>query len=313
MTTERPESPAMAPILRHIVHPSDFSDASRTAFAHALKAALIAKGKLTLIHVTKDDERDWTEFPGVRDTLEAWKILPPASSQKAVLDLGIDVAKIIGRGRDPVEGVLGYLEDHSADVIVLATHHHGFDWLHKSVSEPMARKSQAMTLFVPAETRGFISPADGSVSLRNILIPVAETPGPGPAIAGAARVVRQLGAEDGTFHLLHVGEEEPPVATAQVPGWKWRTSLKKGNVTDVILETAKKIEADLIVMSTDGRDGFLDTLRGSHSERVLRQAPCPVLAIPESAYIGARLEKAEHADWYKEREKPSRRRPATNG
>ena len=272
-----------------------------------MKAALIAKSKLTLIHVTKDDERDWTEFPGVRDTLEAWGVLPPASSQKAVLDLGIDVAKIIGRGPDPVEGVLNYLEEHSADIIVLATHHHGFDWLHKSVSEPVARKSQAMTLFVPAEGRGFISPADGSVSLRNILIPVAETPTPGPAIAGAARVVRQLKVEGGTVTLLHVGEEEPPVATPDVPGWKWRTSLKQGNVTDVILETARKIEADLIVMSTDGRNGFLDTLRGSHSERVLRQAPCPVLAIPESAYIGAKLEKAENTDWYRQRERPARR------
>ena len=297
----------MTPVLRHIVHPSDFSDASRTAFAHALKAALIAKSKLTLIHVTKDDERDWTEFPGVRDTLEAWGILPPASSQKAVLDLGIDVAKIIGRGPDPVEGVLSYLEEHSADIIVLATRHHGFDWLHQSISEPVARKSRAMTLFVPAEGRGFISPADGSVSLRNILIPVAETPTPGPAIAGAARVVRQLKAEEGTVTLLHVGEEEPPVATPQVPGWKWRTALKTGNATDVTLETAKEIEADLIVMSTDGRSGFLDTLRGSHSERVLRRAPCPVLAIPESAYIGARLEKAENADWYRQRERPARR------
>jgi nucleotide-binding universal stress UspA family protein len=37
-------------------------------------------------------------------------------------------------------------------------------------------------------------------------------------------------------------------------------------------------------MSTDGRSGFLDALRGSHSERVLRHAPCPLLAIPESSH-----------------------------
>ena len=297
----------MAPILHHIVHPSDFSDASRTAFAHALKAALIAKSKLTLIHVTNDEERDWTEFPGVRDTLEAWQVLPQASPQKALLDLGIDVAKIIGPGRDPVQGVLSYLEDHTADLIVLATHHHGFDWLRKSVSEPVARKSRTMTLFVPAERRGFISPDDGSVSLGSILIPVAATPSPGPAIAGAARVVRQLKAEQGTFTLLHAGEKEPSVTTPEVSGWNWHTSARKGDVTDVILDTARKIEADLIIMSTDGRNGFLDTLRGSHSERVLRNAPCPVLAIPESAYIGTRLEKAENVDWYRQREKPVRR------
>ena len=61
---------------------------------------------------------------------------------------------------------------------------------------------------------------------------------------------------------------------------------KSGNVIDAILETARTEDADLIVMATDGRDGFLDAFRGSHSERVLRQAPCPLLAIPESSYIG---------------------------
>src|SRR6266404_9426488 len=66
------------PVIRRILHSSDFSEASLIAFAHALKAALIGKSKLTLIHVS-DDEIDGTEFPGVRETLERWKLLPPGS------------------------------------------------------------------------------------------------------------------------------------------------------------------------------------------------------------------------------------------
>jgi nucleotide-binding universal stress UspA family protein len=38
-------------------------------------------------------------------------------------------------------------------------------------------------------------------------------------------------------------------------------------------------------MTTDGRNGFLDALRGSHSERVLQRTPCPLLAIPVEAGI----------------------------
>src|SRR4051812_40450161 len=120
--------PPMVPILRHVLHPSDFSAESRFAFLYALKAALLAKCRLSLIHVTNNDDRDWTEFPGVRDTLERWGILSPGSDQKAVVDLGIQVSKIIGRGSDPVKGVLGFLEDHTVDLIVLATNHHGLDW-----------------------------------------------------------------------------------------------------------------------------------------------------------------------------------------
>jgi nucleotide-binding universal stress UspA family protein len=296
-------------VIRHVVHPSDFSEASRRAFAYALKTALIAKGKLSLIHETKDEERDWSDFPGVRETLARWGILPAGSPPEALEHLGIEVAKIIGSGSDPVEGVLGYLEQHGADLIVLATQHHGFDWLRRSVAEPVARKSGEMTLFVPATGRSFISEEDGSVSLRRILISVAESPSSYPAILATARLVRQLKAEAGHVTLLHVGEKEPEVKTPRVSGWGWRKVRKSGNVVDVILETAQKEETDLIVMTTDGRNGFLDALRGSHSERVLRHAPCPLLAIPESSTGATKMTEAEKKDWYREREKPVRRPP----
>ena len=307
MPTADPDLETLAPIIRHVLHPSDFSDASRTAFVHALKAALIAKGKLSLIHESNNGDRDWSEFPSVRDTLERWGLLPAGSTPEAVSALGIDIRKVIGRSPDPVQGVLHYLEDHETDLIVLATHHHGFDWLHRSVSEPIARKSREMTLFVPANGQGFISPSDGSVALRNILIPIAESPPARPAIAGAARLVKQLGCEEGKFTLLHVGEDKPEAVTPRVQGWGWQKLFKKGYVVDLILETAQQVNADLIVMSTDGRNGFLDAVRGSHSERVLRHAPCPLLAIPEFSQGAAKIAKAATADWYRQREKPLRR------
>jgi nucleotide-binding universal stress UspA family protein len=306
MSTDADE---IVPVIRHVVHPSDFSGASRRAFAYALKTALIGKGKLSLIHETEDEKRDWSDFPGVRETLARWGILPADSPPEALEQLGIDVAKIIGSGSDPVAGVLSYLHEHGADLIVLATQHRGFDWLHRSVAEPVARKSGEMTLFVPATGRSFISEEDGTESLRRILIPVAESPSSYPAIVATARLVRQLKCEEGHVTLLRVGEKEPPVETPRVAGWGWRQLRKSGNVIDVILETAQREETDLIVMSTDGRNGFLDALRGSHSERVLRQAPCPLLAIPESSTGAMQMAKAEKKDWYRQRQKPARKRP----
>ncbi|PYJ47037.1 MAG: universal stress protein [Verrucomicrobia bacterium] len=285
ITNSDPLSPTASSI-RIVLHPSDFSEASLVAFAHALKAALISKSKLVLIHVSDEDETSGTEFPAVRETLERWKLLPPSSPRSAVTELGIDVAKVIGHGSDPVKGVLGYIEQYGADLIVLATHHHGLDWLHKSISEPVARKSREMTLFVPTGSGGFVSLTDGSVSLRNVLIPIAATPPPQPAIVAAVRLIQQLKCESGKFTLLHAGENgsEPAVVTPEVPGWTWHKMTKQGNVIEVILEAARQADADLILMSTDGRNGFLDALRGSHSERVLRHAPCPLLAIPESSH-----------------------------
>jgi len=46
-----------------------------------------------------------------------------------------------------------------------------------------------------------------------------------------------------------------------------------------IIHAAKKHEADLIVMGTHGRTGLTHFLLGSTAERVIQQAPCPVLAV----------------------------------
>ena len=52
-----------------------------------------------------------------------------------------------------------------------------------------------------------------------------------------------------------------------------------------IIDASNDTQADLIVMVTDGRNGFLDGLRGSHSERVLRQAGVPLLTVPVGSFI----------------------------
>ena len=144
------------PILQHVFHPSDFSPASEVAFAHALKAALIAKATLTVLHVSPGGEQNWTEFPGVRQTLERWGLLPKNSPKSAVPELGIKVRKIITKDKDPVKSVLGFLEQQSSDLIVLATHQDKGQglWQEKSVAQPVARKSRQMTLFIPARCEG---------------------------------------------------------------------------------------------------------------------------------------------------------------
>ena len=283
------------PIIQNVVHPTDFSPDGEAAFLHALKTALTANAKLTILHVAPNkEEADWTDFPGVRATLERWGLLPRNSSRADVSKLGIDVQKILMVDKDPVQAVTAYLAGHPADIIVLATNpvDGRVPWLRKSVAEPLARQSHLMTLFVPKDTSGFISGHDGSIALQSILIPVASTPDAQPAIQAAARLAHRLNCSEGLFTALHVGEPDrmPAISCPEVPGWSWSKTTKSGHVIDVILEEALNLEADLIVMSTDGRHGFLDALRGSHSERVLRGSPCPLLAIPAGGFVSRVLQ-----------------------
>jgi nucleotide-binding universal stress UspA family protein len=57
--------------------------------------------------------------------------------------------------------------------------------------------------------------------------------------------------------------------------------VRQGDVVGCILEEDAQWGADLLVLATQGHQGFLDALRGSTTERVVRGARCPVLAIPE--------------------------------
>jgi nucleotide-binding universal stress UspA family protein len=284
------------PLIVNILHPTDFSEASRTAFHHALRAALIAKSGFTLLHVATGDSGEVMDFPGVREALERWGILPKDSPRSAVPQLGIRVNKVVANPREPVDAVLRYMERHPVDLIVLATHQHEgrIAWLSHSVASPIARRSGQMTLLIPEGDAGFVSAEDGSVSLKNILIPVAESPAPQTAVEAAARLVVRLNCPGGTFTLLHVGKADamPLVQTPEVPGWEWKTVTRTGDVVRGIVDTARETDADLVVMSTGRRNGFLQALRGSHTERVLQQVPAPLLAVPEGSTAERRLNLA---------------------
>ncbi|MGZ4117599.1 MAG: universal stress protein, partial [Bacteroidia bacterium] len=52
-----------------------------------------------------------------------------------------------------------------------------------------------------------------------------------------------------------------------------------GWVKDEIIETAKRIKADIIIMGTHGVKGFREFIMGSNTFRVVNESQCPVLSI----------------------------------
>jgi nucleotide-binding universal stress UspA family protein len=268
-----------------IFHPTDFSDASDVAFAHALKLATREHGRLTILHTDQEQEQHWSEFPKVRDTLARWGILPLGSPKEAFTEIGLEVEKIAAAHKDTVESIVHYLKRHPHDLIILATHqYHGWERLtHKTVAESIARRSGEMTLFIPEGINGFVSLKDGSVDIKHVLVPVDHRPKPQIALEAAASITELLGCSDVTFTVLHIGPSDnfPNVKTYPGDHWKWEATLEYGDIEEQILRVAKQGDVDLIVMATEGHHGFLDALRGSTTERIVRHAHCPVLAVPD--------------------------------
>jgi len=271
--------------IKHIFHPTDLSPPSMKAFAHALKLGLGLEADLTIMHV--DPQRadtDFENFPRVRATLANWGILRQDATKEDLLQLGFNVRKILAMAEDPVASIVQFLWRKPTDLMVLATHEkdHLMQWLHHPTAETMARKSHTLTLFVPHISSGFVSLDKGACCLRRVLIPIDHRPHPQAIVDAACIMATAIGAHDVSFELLHVGSDKnpPSVITPWRHGWTWSRSFASGIVVDEILTAATLHPADLIVMATESRHGFLDALLGSTTERVLRQTPCPLLAVP---------------------------------
>jgi len=282
MTTDTWATPRQTTI-NSIFHPTDFSKGPDIAFAHALKLAWATNSRLTLFHVNENlDNLNWYDFPSVRATLEQWRRLSKESKLPHIHHSNIEVEKILGRGKDPSTAILRYLERHPANLIVLATHQLGGYPFFPSVAEPVARNSGSMTLFIPQSIEGFVSLEDGALKLEKILIPVDDDPPPRVAVQAAAAFVDAVNCENVSFVTVHIGDDQtmPPIHPPPHSQGTWTHTVRPGDVVQKILQVEQEERPNLIVMPTQGHNGFLDALRGSTTERVIREAHCPILAVP---------------------------------
>lgn len=279
----------MTPAFKSIVHPTDLDQAGRDAFAHGLKLAVAAKGRFAIVHSQTnelEDEARLEGFPHVRDTLASWGLLDLSTAPEDVeTALGIRVSKVDLGGQSPVDALVDYIGRHEADLVVLATHaRDGLPrWLIGSVAENIFAKSGITTLFLPHQSRGFVELETGALTLRNILIPIDHTPPPRAALDAIATLVDLLDAQAATLHLLHVGGADSMPAELGLPSWlsaRAEIRYRQGAAVETIIQAADGLDADLIVMATEGRHGPLDVFRGSVTEAVLRQAHRPLLAVP---------------------------------
>ena len=291
-----------SPFFRSVFYPSDFIADEQGAFEHALRVAMAARGRLDLFHVVRPgEEYDVSLFPSVRSTLERWGRIPFGAGPEAVEHLGLEVRRVHSRGA----GVVASIEEHVAsaapDLLVLAMHQRtGADrWLHRALSEPLARECRVPTLMVPRQGRRFVDEETGHVRLRTVLVPVDREPDALPALSRAEALLRTLGVVDAHFILLHVGPSwrVPAVKVSSESGWTHEVETWEGDVVDHIVASAKANDADLVVMAKSGTRSPLDALRGSTTERVAREVPCPLLVVPSERTRAAEEEAHAQAGW----------------
>ena len=266
-----------------IAHPTDFSPESFDAFLHALRMALDTNSRLYVLHVKKPGSPDeWISFPHVREVLVNWGLMEVNASPSQIQErLGIQITKVEIQHRNPSSGLFEFIVGHRPDLVVLATH--GRDglnhWLRGSVSEELARRTHIPTLFFGPKSNGFVDLKTGEIHLKRILVPIAHDPSPLGALNVLTNLLAPFGVSPAAFHFLYVGDDPPRISAISGEMELQEVEVVEGSVVDSILGAAQHRQDQLIVMPTVGHHGFIDALRGSTTEQVLRHAFSPVLAI----------------------------------
>jgi nucleotide-binding universal stress UspA family protein len=156
----------------------------------------------------------------------------------------------------------------------------------------------------------FVRPTAAGISLKRILVPIDFSPLSKKALQYALRFAEEFRAE---LELLHVIEPDLPPAfegfmiappmspnrsrtkcasrlkdlasSMAIRGTKHvRSTVRTGLAAYEIVEAAKEFDVDLIVIATHGYTGWKHFVIGSTAERVVRAAPCPVLAVREKEH-----------------------------
>jgi universal stress protein A len=73
------------------------------------------------------------------------------------------------------------------------------------------------------------------------------------------------------------------VTQAKKAGVQATSLVQIGTPFDLIVRTARRRRAELVVIGTHGRTGLSRLLMGSVAERVVALAPCPVLTVRDQA------------------------------
>lgn len=161
------------------------------------------------------------------------------------------------------------------------------------------RKDEALLDQAAALHRG---PA-AAVSLKRILVPVDFSPCSREALDFAVLLARRFGASLIVLNVITPyyavdpygmnppGDFEPDlvscagkqlsqlVSQTLPPEVPTQTLVRRGRPANEIIEAAKELDADLIVIPTHGHTGLKHVVFGSTAEYVVRHAMCPVLTL----------------------------------
>src|SRR5689334_434942 len=278
---------------RNILFPTDFSQNALAALKYAAAFARHGGGRV-LVFSVHDGKTDL-------QSQVAEVLSDPVLS-------GVDTERILVEGEPAGEIAQGAM-DHDVDLITVVMR--GRNRLSRafgsSIAEEIVAESPCAVLAVRPPQRDFVV-NQNEIRLKRVLLATNFRPSSVAATQLATQMANQLGAE---LHAVYVIGDYFEQISVMFPegglaaltrlrsyvqermgnlsraGGGASTHIAEGRPYQEIVKHATNIDADLVVIGTAVHGSLFGNSQvlGSEIERVIRNAPCPVLCVPAARVL----------------------------
>jgi nucleotide-binding universal stress UspA family protein len=271
--------------IKHIMIPVDEWELAGDLVKFAEGIAQAFSARVSLLHVAPDLSRlaDAERQPALAEQERLSSEFRAKSSMEVKLRMG-----------DPAAEIVKYALLEHADLIAMPTHgRQGIDRLvNGSVAEDVLRHSPVPVLISNEPERA--ATGHSLDRIRRILLPVYTPTATQPIMPMLVGLARRTDSEIVLYHddrgVNDVGTTlEPAEAAGAIDHCADRLrrdgvrhSIVRATSAPVavdILEKVREMNIDLVAMTTHGRSGLMRGAFGSVTEAVLRNSPCPLLAV----------------------------------
>jgi nucleotide-binding universal stress UspA family protein len=303
---------------RNILFPTDFSLYAHAALKYAAAFAREGRGRVLLASVLDAKvPANLTTMPDYvfADQDNNWLLQLRSQVKELLADpllKGVEAEAVFLEG-DPAAQIAQAAVDNGIDLITVATRDRSrlSRAFGGSIAEEIVAESPCAVLAVRPPQHDFVEHRGGQTQIRlnRVLLATNFRPSSAAATQLATAIATQLGAELHAVYVIgdyfeqisvmfpegglaaltrlrsHV--QERMAQFSRTGGTAAETHIVEGRPYQEIVKLAAKIEADLIVLGTAVHGSLFGSnqVLGTEIERVIRNAPCPVLCVPAAKAV----------------------------
>ncbi len=274
--------------MKNIIVPLDFSELSLKGLDLAIILAAKYKAGIQVVHVLKDSGNEY-KSDSDKETREVNERLAELTSRYSSGSGGIRITSIVKHGKVHQQ-VVDQADAYDDAIIVMSTHGgSGFEQLFIG--------SNAFKI-ISSTTRPVISLRGEKVpgTIRKIILPLDVTNETREKVPFTAALAVLFKAE---VHVVTVTSAQVEDINRKIENYASqvehylknldvkcvRKSLYGGNLTDITIEYANSVEADLISIMSEQEKSIGNILLGNYAQQMVNKSEIPVLVI-SNRHIG---------------------------